>query len=90
MSGRRFNGVIDRLVRYADGSMRVIDYKSGEMRSAGQEVLAQYRRQVSLYAAAVERLFLVKPFACVYFSHDGGVWEVAVSEEEVLEMVREY
>ncbi|MDV0443002.1 UvrD-helicase domain-containing protein [Methanorbis rubei] len=81
--GKQLTGVIDRLVRYQDGSLRVIDYKSGKMSSAEKETLAQYQRQVFLYAAAVEKLFSVTPSACVYFAHSGEVWEIAVSDEEI-------
>ncbi|MDV0441415.1 UvrD-helicase domain-containing protein [Methanorbis furvi] len=89
IAGREFTGVIDRLVRYRDGSLRVIDYKSGRMSATDEETLARYQRQVSLYAAAVERLFSVRPLACVYFSHDAGVLEVDVSDEREAEMFGE-
>lgn len=78
--GRQFTGVIDRLVRYADGSWRIIDYKSGSLMTAGPDELKDYRRQVSIYAAAVRRLFLVEASACIYFAQDGRVMEVSSDE----------
>lgn len=82
IAGRRFTGIIDRVVRYTDGSWRVIDYKSGAVATADDR-RPQYRRQVSLYAAAVERLFGVRPKACIYFPHDGGIWEISPDETEL-------
>lgn len=78
--GRQFTGAIDRLVRYADGTWCVIDYKSGSLQAAGADELEGYRRQVSIYAAAVRRLFSVEASACIYFAQDGGIMEVSPDE----------
>lgn len=47
-------GAIDALAEYADGSLRVLDYKTGGDPAA--ETLASYRFQVGLYCAAVEAI----------------------------------
>ncbi|HJK78756.1 MAG TPA: UvrD-helicase domain-containing protein [Methanocorpusculum sp.] len=78
--GRQCTGAIDRLVRYTDGTWRIIDYKSGSLHTAGADELEGYRRQVSIYAAAVRRLFSVEASACIYFAQDGGIMEVSLDE----------
>lgn len=45
-------GTIDALAEHADGSLRILDYKTGGEPAA--ETLAGYRFQVGLYCAAVE------------------------------------
>lgn len=47
---------IDRLVEFDDG-MWVLDYKTGEAKSADPVLIEQYRSQVSEYCAAMRRLY---------------------------------
>lgn len=80
--GQPFTGVIDRLVRYANGNWRVIDYKSGSHAAADETDLKNYRRQLRVYAAAVRQLFSGEVSACIYFAQDEEVWEVSPEEQD--------
>jgi ATP-dependent helicase/nuclease subunit A len=82
ISGKQFAGTIDRLVRYVDGSWRIIDYKTRSMMSVGVNELEDYRRQFSIYVAAVHQLFSVEASACIYFVQDGGIMEMSLDESK--------
>ncbi len=66
----RVRGVIDRVDRAPDGSVRVIDYKTGSSGLEARALIEGRRLQLPLYAAAAERaLSLGRPV-------DGFYWAV--------------
>jgi ATP-dependent helicase/nuclease subunit A len=65
---------IDRLVEFAD-EMWVLDYKTGDVRSAGP-LLDEYRAQVAEYCAAMRRLYGRRKVSGAIVFADGEVLEV--------------
>ena len=53
--GRVLHGVMDLLLQMADGSWRIIDFKTGEVRGELPSHAQQYRLQLGVYAAAVQQ-----------------------------------
>lgn len=51
--GVPFTGIVDRIDRVSDGTVRVVDYKSGRPRHAA--TLSLHRLQVALYASALNQ-----------------------------------
>jgi ATP-dependent helicase/nuclease subunit A len=80
--GKQFTGTIDRLVRYADGSWCVIDYKFCSMMAVGVNEMKDYRCQLSIYVAVVRQLFSVEASACIYFVQDEGIMEMSLDESK--------
>jgi ATP-dependent helicase/nuclease subunit A len=66
---------IDRLVEFAD-EMWVLDYKTGDARSADPLLLEQYRAQVADYCAAMRRLYSRQRVHGAIVFADGEVMEV--------------
>jgi ATP-dependent helicase/nuclease subunit A len=74
----RVNGVIDRLVRYADGSRMIIDYKTGKPSKMEME---RYEMQLAAYFLWVKRMFGPDPDVCLYFADAGEIRMVEMDEE---------
>ena len=74
----RVNGVIDRLVRYADGSRMIIDYKTGKPSKMEME---RYEMQLAAYFLWVKRMFGTDPDVCLYFADAGEIRMVEMDEE---------
>jgi len=76
-SSVRVNGIIDRLVRYADHIL-IVDYKTDREHSPALQ--EKYQRQLELYARGVERLWPDLPVrACLLYTHTNELVDVAVN-----------
>jgi len=82
--GTPLNGVIDRLVQYADGSWMIIDYKTG--RPAKKE-LERYEMQLAVYFLWAKRLFGTDPGVCLYFADTNEVVSFTMDEERAKGLV---
>ena len=81
---RLIHGVIDLLIRDADGRWRVIDYKTGvvpDYRGRGEVALVDHARryhlQVGVYAAAVEELTGEAPAVYIHYLRYAQTVEIA-------------
>ncbi|MDI6719886.1 MAG: UvrD-helicase domain-containing protein [Methanomicrobiales archaeon] len=84
-AGAVFGGKIDRLVRLADGSWALIDYKTGHVEDAdisGQ--IQKYELQMAVYTAAAEQILRqpVKPY--LYFTGLNRFVEIPVDFERAV------
>lgn len=90
-AGLVLTGIIDFLGQEQDGTLTVVDYKTG-MPPAPGEVKLGYAYQLALYKVAVEQL-LHKPVgrAQLHFLQDLSVWELPAADAylaEALELCR--
>lgn len=74
----RVNGVIDRLVTYADGSRLIIDYKTGTPSPAELDL---YEEQLAAYFLWVKRMFGPDPAVCLYFADRNEIMRFSMDEE---------
>lgn len=80
-----FRGAIDRLVRTADGTWALIDYKTGRVREdAVQAKVAEYAMQMVVYSRAAEQILGQPVRSYLYFTALDRFVPVEVNEEEVL------
>ena len=79
-----FQGSIDCLLHYPDGSLGIVDYKTGRPPQSGEEKEG-YTRQLVIYALAAEKIFKqpVKK-AQLHFLQNNTSWELTTSREEEL------
>jgi len=78
-SSQRIDGIIDRLVRYADHVM-VVDYKTD--REQSQALQEKYRHQLGLYVRGVEKLWPDLPVrACLLYTHTNQLINIDVNNE---------
>jgi ATP-dependent helicase/nuclease subunit A len=64
---------IDRLVEF-DGEMWVLDYKTGDAKTAGPALMDQYRAQLAEYCAAMRRLYARQRVSGAIVFADGPVF----------------
>ncbi|MFY9469075.1 MAG: ATP-dependent DNA helicase, partial [Solirubrobacterales bacterium] len=91
LTGIQINGKIDRIELLGDGTTRVIDYKTGAKKSAG-EVAKDL--QLALYRIAASEVLGIDASSLIYYflEHDAAVVEATASDEriaEVRETIRE-
>ncbi len=61
-------GAVDLLYRRESGEWVLLDYKTNDLRVCGKEAfLAKYRRQMELYAAALQRVFHIDVSERVFY-----------------------
>lgn len=84
--GAPLNGVIDRLVQYADGSWMIIDYKTGK---PSARELERYESQLAVYFLWAKRLFGTDPGVCLYLSDTDEVVSFTMDEERAKGLVAE-
>jgi len=84
--GTPLNGVIDRLVLYADGSRLIIDYKTGR---PSKKEMERYEMQLAVYFLWAKRLFGKDPGVCLYFADAGEIRMVEMDEERAKGLVEE-
>ncbi len=84
--GAPLNGVIDRLVQYADGSWMIIDYKTGK---PSARELERYESQLAVYFLWAKRLFGTDPGVCLYFADQNEVVPFTMDEERAKGLVAE-
>ena len=82
----RFEGSIDKLVSLPDGSLKIIDYKTGLPPQSG-EAKKGYMRQLVIYARAAEKLY-GKPVSSaeLHFLRNLSVWPLRDREREEQDM----
>jgi ATP-dependent helicase/nuclease subunit A len=82
----RFQGSIDKLVFMPDGTLKIIDYKTGQPPASG-EAKKGYTRQLVIYALAAEKLYH-KPVSAaeLHFLRDLSVYELTNREAEEKEL----
>ena len=79
-----FRGAIDRVDRLEDGSVEVIDYKTG---SAKEKLTFQQKRQLILYKIVLEEAFGLKVSQLSFYYLENGTkvsFETKVKDEEKL------
>jgi ATP-dependent helicase/nuclease subunit A len=76
--GTPLNGVIDRLVRYADGRWMIFDYKTGKPSNKEME---KYEMQLAVYFLWAKKMFGTEPEVCLYFADTNEVRTVEMDEE---------
>ncbi len=76
--GTPLNGVIDRLIQYADGSWLIIDYKTGR---PSKKEMERYEMQLAVYFLWAKRLFGTDPGVCLYFADAREIRMVEMDEE---------
>ena len=77
-----FRGIIDRVDRLADGTVRILDYKTG---SAKEKLSFDEKKQLILYKIAVESLFNHKVSELAYYYLDNGTAvSFSAKEKDVL------
>jgi len=76
-----FQGSIDCLIHYPDGSLGIVDYKTGRPPKSGEEKKG-YTRQLAIYALAAEKLFNqpVKT-AHLHFLQNNSSWGLGSERE---------
>jgi ATP-dependent helicase/nuclease subunit A len=83
----RFQGSIDKLVFMPDGTLKIIDYKTGQPPASG-EAKKGYTRQLVIYALAAEKLYH-KPVSAaeLHFLRDLSIYVLTnrKTEEEELQ-----
>ncbi len=86
--GLIISGVIDCLGTAADGSLLLVDYKTGAPPAPG-EVKTGYAYQLALYKAAAEKL-LKRPVgqACLHFLQNLSVWELPAGHDYLAEALQ--
>lgn len=77
------NGTIDRVDQLPDGSVEIIDYKTGEAPKAGKNLEYKKKRQLLLYQAAMESVFgkKVSKLSFYYLKPNEKISFVAKPEE---------
>jgi RecB family exonuclease len=82
--GVPLRGVIDRVDRLADGTLAVIDYKTGKYRKPNPKFGDNYTPQLVLYALAMESIYKT-PVTKAYdfFVAEGKIHEVVITDELV-------
>lgn len=80
------NGVIDRLVQYADGTWMIIDYKTGK---PSKKELERYESQLAVYFLWAKRLFGADPGVCLYLADLNEVVPFTMDEERAKGLVAE-
>lgn len=68
--GKLIQGVVDLMVFNSDGSVDIVDYKTGAEKSIRNN--AAYVRQLDLYAEAVRNVLKLKVNKAYLYSFDGG------------------
>ena len=83
-----FQGSIDCLLHYPDGSLGIVDYKTGRAPKSGEEKKG-YTRQLIIYALAAEKLFKqpVKT-AHLHFLQNNSSWGLNGEREEQREALK--
>ncbi|HVU13615.1 MAG TPA: PD-(D/E)XK nuclease family protein [Phototrophicaceae bacterium] len=92
---RTIHGVIDLLLRGADGQWRVVDYKTAALKvlptpDALAEHARRYHLQMGIYAAAVQELVGAAPLAVIHYVRYAQTviiaenrWQQALAQLEV-------
>jgi len=84
-----FAGKIDRLIKKADGSWNIIDYKTTQISEDEiGERIKQYILQLTVYRKAMELLLKQDVGGFVYFTSLGGFAEVKGNEPKILEDIQ--
>ncbi|MFY9488606.1 MAG: ATP-dependent DNA helicase [Solirubrobacterales bacterium] len=85
LSGIQVNGKIDRIEELDDGSARVIDYKTGAKKSAG-EVAKDL--QLALYRIAASEALGIEASSLIYYflEHSNAAVEATASDERIAEV----
>lgn len=78
--GIDLNGFIDCIIRYADGELGIIDYKTG-VQSANS--LEYYKLQISLYSLVAEQLFRQKVKTTAIHHIGSEITVISMAEEEL-------
>ncbi|HKM42046.1 MAG TPA: UvrD-helicase domain-containing protein [Methanocorpusculum sp.] len=82
--GTPLNGVIDRLVRYADGSRMIIDYKTG---TPSKMEMERYEMQLAVYFLWAKHMFGTDPGVCLYLADKNEVVRFIMDEERAKGLV---
>ncbi|MEG1726548.1 MAG: UvrD-helicase domain-containing protein [Acidaminococcaceae bacterium] len=83
-----FTGSIDCLLHYADGTLGIVDYKTGTPPSPGEEHRG-YLQQLAIYALAAEKLFKQKvSCAELHFLQNSTKQSLKLDKETLLEEVQ--
>jgi DNA helicase-2/ATP-dependent DNA helicase PcrA len=69
IAGYAFRGVIDRIDQLPDGTVEIIDYKTG---GAKEKLTADQKKQLILYQIVVEELFGLEVSALSYYYLEAG------------------
>ena len=81
-----FEGSIDKVVHLPDGTLEIIDYKSGHPPLDGMERKA-YSRQLAIYSLAAEALYHMKVSqASLHFLRNLSTWELTDRDREAAEL----
>lgn len=84
----RLSGRVDRIDRHADGSLEILDYKSGRWETTPEEVANDLA--MSCYQLILKRLYPESPvFATIYCLRSGITASAAWSDEDRAEFERD-
>lgn len=77
LDGTSFKGQVDAVSELDDGTLAVIDYKTGKAPETDADVSKGYAWQLAIYVAAVERLYKRKvSFASLHFLRGCTEWKL--------------
>lgn len=83
LGGVAIKGVIDRILRDAGGSLKVVDFKTNRRVPTGS-LLEEYRMQIAVYSLAVQEIFKRPPKeAAVYFVYTDTILNCLPRAEEL-------
>ncbi len=83
-----FTGSIDCLLHYPDGSLGIVDYKTGRPPNKGEEKEA-YTRQLLLYALAAEKIYGARVQTCqLHFLQNNSLWSLPENRQEEIIKLR--
>jgi DNA helicase II / ATP-dependent DNA helicase PcrA len=86
IGGHIFKGAIDRIDRMPDGTVRIVDYKTGNPK---EKLLFDDKRQLLLYQVAVEEVFGHKVSELAYYYLENGVELSFVAKDKDIDKVKE-
>jgi RecB family exonuclease len=86
LGGKIIKGTIDRVDRLPDGTLEIIDYKTGTVKNA---LTSDSKIQLTLYQLVLEELFGVKVSRLTYYYVEGPQRLSFVAKPEFLNKVRQ-
>jgi RecB family exonuclease len=84
-----FRGAIDRVDLLADGSVRIVDYKTGKAKS-DEDVGFEEKQQLLIYQIASLEVLEKKPSALAYVFLENGSQVEFIGTDKELDKMREY
>lgn len=83
-----FTGSIDCLLKYADGTLGIVDFKTGRAPVDGEEKQG-YSRQLVIYALAAEKIYGQKvKQAQLHFLQNNSAWQLPINRAEEEEKLK--